>query len=224
MLRHQSELLNLDLVNQSLYSVESNWAEINHLLEVKKIGKKDDFTTIVRERLVSGYEYLDELLLKNVEPFSPSSFSQMLALNDRVHYGTDMGLRIEYSSAMKASSEQFYKRIDPIADWYTKHKKKGDHPYKLAAEVYVAIVGKPQLFVEGNHRTGNLIANWINMYYGLPPFVLSSDNAISYFAPSAEIKFFADKSTWRGKRNLPKYRNSFRNFWEGNVDDKFIQR
>jgi hypothetical protein len=54
------------------------------------------------------------------------------------------------------------------------HTRRGDHPYKLAAEAYLSIVGQPQLFTEGNHRTGSLIASWINLHAGYPPFVLWS--------------------------------------------------
>ena len=96
-------------------------------------------------------------------------------------------------------------------------------PLKAAAEVYVAVLGFPQLFIEGNHRTGNLLANWISMYYGRPPFVLSVENAVAYFKPSKEIKRFANKSTWRGRRRIPKYRASFKKFWEENIDSKFVE-
>ena len=41
-------------------------------------------------------------------------------------------------------------------------------------------------YIKGNHRTGPLIANWLMVYHGFPPFVFSVDNAIAYFAPSIE--------------------------------------
>jgi hypothetical protein len=97
-------------------------------------------------------------------------------------------------------------------------------PFNVAAEVYVAVLGFPQLFIEGNHRTGNLISNWISMYYGCPPFVLSEKNAVAYFKSSKEIKRFADKSTWRGRSRLPKYRACFKKFWEENVDSKYVEK
>jgi hypothetical protein len=70
-----------------------------------------------------------------------------------------------------------------------------------------------QQVVQATAGNGSLIASWINLHAGYPPFVLSVDNALTYFASSAEIKQFADKSTWRGRRRLPKYRKSFRAFW-----------
>ncbi len=97
------------------------------------------------------------------------------------------------------------------------------HPLKATAQVYVAALGFPQLFIEGNYRTANLISNWISMYYGQPPFVLSPEKAIAYFKPSKEIKRFVDKSTWRGRAKLPKYRNCFKKFWEQNIDSKYVE-
>ena len=66
--------------------------------------------------------------------------------------------------------------------------QRGNHPLKIAAEIYVSILGYPLLYIVGNHRTGSLIADWISVYDGFPAFVLSVENAIAYFAPSAEIK------------------------------------
>jgi hypothetical protein len=73
-----------------------------------------------------------------------------------------------------------------------------------------------------DHRTGSLIASWINPYAGLPPFVLSVDNALTYFTLSAEIKQFADRSSWHGRRRIPKYSKSFRVFWERLVELKYL--
>jgi hypothetical protein len=52
--------------------------------------------------------------------------------------------------------------------------------------------------------------------------VLSPSNAVAYFAPSAQIKRFADRSSWRGRARLPKYRKSFREFWEHHVEDGYL--
>jgi hypothetical protein len=174
--------------------------------------------------MVSAFGLLDDLVARQVHPFSRDGIGQMLMLNNRVHYGLDRGLMGEFTSAIEANAAKFHENIVPVVAWYEKHAKRGDHPLKLAAETYVAILGYPQLFIEGNHRTGSLIASWINLQAGHPPFVLSVDNAIAYFAPSAEIKRFADKSTWRGRARLPKYRKSFREFWEHHVEARYVIR
>jgi hypothetical protein len=202
--------------------VQADWPRIEAQLESRLIGRKDPFTTLLRRNMLSAYQYLDELLAREIEPFSDASISDMLALNNRVHYGTDAALIAEFQTAIAANAEKFYANIGIVAAWYRKHAARGEHPYKLAAETYVAVLGRPQLFIEGNHRAGSLIASWINLYAGYAPFVLSVDNAVAYFAPSAEIKLFADRSTWRGLARLPKYRKSFRRFWERHVEPKYI--
>jgi hypothetical protein len=158
-----------------------------------------------------------------MEPFSDKGISEILELNNVVHYGFDMKLRLEYNCAIEGNSQKFAENIEPINKWYKRHMKGEPHPLKVAAEVYVAALGFPQLFIEGNHRTGNLIANWISMYYGHPPFVLSPENAVAYFKPSKEIKRFADKSTWRGRSRLPKYRKCFKRFWVQYIDRRFVK-
>ncbi|BCL83850.1 hypothetical protein ccbrp13_63150 [Ktedonobacteria bacterium brp13] len=171
---------------------------------------------------MSAYSYLDTLLSQQIPPFSSISIEHMLRLNERVHYGIDQHLLTEYATAREATAEKFYQHIEPLQQWYERHTKRDDHPLKLAAEIYVSILGYPQLYIEGNHRTGSLIANWITVYHGFPPFVLSRDNAIAYFVPSAEIKSFVDKSIWRGGTRLPKYRKSFLTFWEHHIDSRYL--
>jgi hypothetical protein len=214
--------LDLCEIDGALLEVERDWPRIDAELQRLHIGRKDPFTAVLRNNMLSAYAYLDQLLAQNIAPFSPACFDHMLTLNDRVHYGTDTALMAEFATAIESNVDKFNAQIDPIANWYWRHAGQKDHPYKLAAETYVSIVGEPQLFIEGNHRTGSLIANWINLYAGYPPFVLSVDNAIDYFAPSAAIKQFANRSTWRGRRQLPKYRKSFRTFWENHCEKKYV--
>ena len=224
-MRKEKDILRLNLVKveQSLTIVEKNWKKIDDELDLRKIGRKDTpFNADVRAKMMSAYGVLDDLLRKGVEPFSKKSIEEMCELNNLVHYGLDSRLRQEYVKAIVANSEKYYRNIIPIIDWYENHMKKRSHPLKVAAEVYVAILGHPQLFIEGNHRTGSIISSWINMYHGYPPFVLNVKNAIPYFEPSAEIKKFANKSTWRGRSKLPKYRKSFKDFWERNIDWVYV--
>ena len=215
--------LRLEPIVSSLKTVETHWWEIDDELDRRGIGRKDTpFDAVVKTRMVSAYGYLDDLLRERIPPFSIESMEPMLLLNQRVHYGTDHRLLSEYRNAVEATSEKFYQHIVPIQEWYERHRKRGKHPLKLAAEIYVRILGYPQLYVEGNHRTGSLIANWISVYYGFAPFVLSADNALAYFAPSMEIKSSVDKTTWRGQARLPKYGKSFHQFWEKHIDNRYL--
>lgn len=215
---------NLANVEKSLLDVEKNWKKIDDELDREKLGRRDTFDSVIRRRMMDAYTYLDTQLRLEVEPFSSEGISEILELNNIIHYGFDLKLRLEYNQAIVANSEKFCENIVPIEKWYRKQMKGDPHPLKTAAEVYVAVLGFPQLFIEGNHRTGNLISNWISMYYGHPPFVLNVRNAIAYFKPSKEIKRFADKSTWRGRARLPKYREAFKEFWEKNIDDKYVEK
>ena len=88
----------------------------------------------------------------------------MLALNERMHYGEDSTLRQEFAAAIDSNIDKFNVQMEPIAEWYARHAGHGEHPCKLAAETYVSIVGQPQLFIEGNNRTGSLIASWIKLF------------------------------------------------------------
>lgn len=215
--------LRLEHIASTLKTVEMHWTEIDDELDRRGLGRKDTpFNAVVRMRMMSAFSYLDDLLREQIPPFSAASIEPMLLLNHRVHYGTDAQLLAEYKKAREATAEKFYQNIGPIQQWYEKHIKLGKHPLRLAAEIYVSILGYPQLYIEGNHRTGSLIANWISVYYGFPPFVLSADNAVAYFAPSTEVKNFANKSTWRGQSQLPKYRKSFLSFWEKHIDTRYL--
>lgn len=214
--------LNLETIASSLTTVELHWTEIDDELAQRGIGRKDTFDAVLKMRMLSAFGYLDDQLLEQTPPFSPASIEPMLLLNERVHYGTDQQLLAEYTRAREATAEKFHQQIGTIQQWYEQHSARGQHPLRLAAEVYVSVLGYPQLYIEGNHRTGSLIANWISVYYGFPPFVLSAENALAYFAPSIEIKHFADKSTWRGQARLPKYRKSFLHFWESHIDTRYL--
>ena len=215
--------LNLDAVNRSLLEVENAWPLIDDELDKRQIGRRDTpFDAVVRERMLSAYAHIDSLLEQRIPPFSTEGMLEMFVLNNRIHYGTDRYLMHEYRKAIDATYEKFQVQILPLKKWYDRHEL--DHPIKLSAEIYVGILGFPQLFIEGNHRCGVLIGDWINMYFGYPPFVLSPENAAAYFEPSSEIKRFTHKSTWRGRNRIPKYHRVFREFWETHIDKKYIQK
>ncbi len=214
--------LDLQAIDDALRGIQDHWADIDAELQNQGIGRKDPFTPVVRTHMLCAYRYLDELVAERTDPFSKSGRAAWLELNNRVHYGTDAALRKEFAKAIEANDEKYARNVGPIFGWCEKHTARGDSTDKLAAEVYVSVLGQPQLFIEGNHRTGSLIASWINLAANKPPFVLSVDNAIAYFAPSAEIKHFADRSTWRGRARLPKYRKAFAEFWQQHVEAKYL--
>jgi hypothetical protein len=221
---HQARRVRLDLVaiDDALGQVEQSWPRIEAGLRDLGIGHKDPFSASIRDNMRLAFAHLDELLALEIEPFTDQGMDQMLMLNNIVHYGLDPTLMAQFAMAIEATIDKFNTGIDVLARWHARHTARGDPALKLAAETYVSILGQPQLFVEGNHRTGSLIASWINLRAECPPFVLTPTNAIAYFAPSAEIKRFGDQSTWRGRRRLPKYRKVFGEFWAAHVDARFV--
>ena len=50
------------------------------------------------------------------------------------------------------------------------------------------MLSTPQLFIEGNHRTGVLVISQILMSAGRPPVVLSVANARAYFEASTALR------------------------------------
>ena len=92
---------------------------------------------------------------------------------------------------------------------YEHHK--GESAWKRAAGVYIRVLSEPQLFIEGNHRTGALIMSYILVKSSRPPFVLTVDNAKAYFDPSTLIS----KTSKRGLVMLfrmPKLKKQFAAF------------
>lgn len=70
------------------------------------------------------------------------------------------------------------------------------HPtvWRRAAAVYAQVLSEPQLFFEGNHRTGALLMSHVLLRGGQPPLVLTQHNAKAYFDPSSLVKGYRKRS------------------------------
>ena len=212
--------LRLRRIEEELRDVQRHFASINAVLR----SRRDDFTDNVRQNMLAAYEFLDSIVHDSVDLFSDQGLEALLQLNHLVLLGKGYDSRA-FSRHISATRQQFFNNfrhyVKPIRRWYRKHET--ENPYKVASQVYVGVLSQPQLFQEGNHRTGSLIASGILLQSGCPPFVLTRQNAVAYFDPSSEIKF-TDKRTVRGKLRLPKYRRRFWDFLQQNVSTKFVRR
>lgn len=212
--------LRLRRIDEELRDVQRHFSSINAALNLRR----DDFTDFVRLNMLAAYEFLDVVVHDGVDLFSEEGLEALLRLNHLVLLGQDYDSRA-FSRHISATRERFFPNFEqyvkPIHRWYRKHET--ENPYKVASQVYIGVLSRPQLYQEGNHRTGSLIASGILLQGGCPPFVLTRQNAIAYFNPSSEIKF-TDKRTIRGKLRLPKYRRRFREFLQDNVSQKFVRR
>lgn len=211
--------LRLGRIERALTDIQRHFSSINAALKLRR----DDFTDDVRRNMLAAYEFLDAIVRDGVDLFSDQGLEALLQLNHLVLLGRGYDSRA-FGRHISATREQFFANfrqyVKPIRRWYRKHGTA--NPFKVAAQVYIGVLSYPQLYQEGNHRTGSLIASGILLQSGLPPFVLTRQNAIAYFNPSSEIKF-TDKRTVRGKLRLPRYRRQFREFLQRNVSVKYIR-
>jgi hypothetical protein len=216
----------LEKIEESYNRVLKNWHEIDNALEITKVGRKDQpFDKALMENMLIAWDYIDYFIKKkDYSLLSNRGGPDMLEVNHRVHYGTNDPLRYEYKKAIKATTEKFSRQVVPIRKYYKKKMKLDTSAYHIAAEIFISIVGMPQLYIEGNHRSGSIIASWVNLMNEKPPFVLTVENAVAFFKPAMEIKKFDKKSLWRSMTKLPKYKQDFKTFWKSHCDMSFVKK
>jgi hypothetical protein len=143
----------------------------------------------VRQNMLTAYEFLDAVVDDNLDLFNDEGLEALLQLNHLVLLGSGYDPHA-FGRHITLTRQQFFinflRCVKPLRRWYRKHET--ENPYKVASQVYVGVLSQPQLFQEGNHRTGSLIASGILLQNGCPPFVLTRQNAHAYFNPSSEIK------------------------------------
>lgn len=207
--------LDLDRIEASLYEVKNNFEALNE----KLLMRREPLTDQIIGNLLEGYAYVDQLLEDRVEVFSPSGLDHILELNHLVLCGSSARVRLEYGPHLLETRRRFAEGIDEIADWYERKRHKS--ATRRAAGVYVLSVSQPQLFLEGNHRTGALVASYILVQEGLPPFVLTPKNAVAYFNPSTLIKYRHKEKFFDRQYYLKKYRRGLQEFFEETLDKRF---
>lgn len=208
--------LDLAKVEDSLRQVQREFPKINALLK----SKRDTMSDIVVENMLLGYRRVDEALAQSRALFSSQGLDELLELNHIVLCGEDAELRREYHRHITATRERFYDskkfNISHVLKWYRKHAQ--ESVWKRAAGVYIRILSQPQLFIEGNHRTGALIMSYLLGLDREPPFVLSVKNARAYFDPSTLIKS-TEKNSTDELVKLPHMKRNFARFLQSQSAD-----
>jgi hypothetical protein len=178
--------LNLTAIEASLRAVQDDFDRINRTLSTPR----DPMTDSVRRNMMAGYRMVDEALASGFDPFELGYSQWLLELNTCVLCGPDIEKRREFSMHVAATGQHFYDQegagIGGLIDWLAHHRD--DNVWFRAAGVYVYILSRPQLYIEGNHRTGSLIMSYMLAREAKPPFVLSVENAKAYFDPSTLVK------------------------------------
>ncbi len=178
--------LDLAAIEGCLRRVQANFDRINEQLRDARDPLRDD----VIANLMTGYERVDQALAAGVDLFALGNSRRLLELNTLVLFGIRDGDDPEYRQYEDATERKFYDDQDggigDLMNWWQRHHT--DCVWQRAAGVYVRILSSPQLYIEGNHRTGALIMSYILARDGKPPFVLTVENARAYFDPSSVIK------------------------------------
>jgi len=177
-------------------------------------------TDEVLNNVLEGYALIDDYVARGVDLFDLQQVNLMLEINATVLCGRDPARRVEFAQHLAATEEHFFNNVEggikDLFNWYSAYHS--ESVWKRAAGVYVRILSKPQLFIEGNNRSGSLIVSYLLMRAGQPPFVLTLDNAEGYFNPSSVIRNSA-KHGVKALYELPKIKKKYAAFLHEQVLD-----
>jgi hypothetical protein len=177
--------LDLDRIEAGLRAVEDELARINAELGLALEPLEERVIT----NMMDGYALVDQLARAGVDVFTPGQSAQLLELNIRVLCGIDPVERMRFDRHIEATRSRFYDHpgggMGALAQWVKLYR--GQEAVSFAAGLYFRVISEPQLFVEGNHRTGFLLMNLELLRSGQPPFVLCPENAPALFAITAGL-------------------------------------
>lgn len=217
MFRHR---IDLDRVAGRLREVQAEFPKINDILQ----SKRDTLSDEIVEQMLDGYRYVNVLLAGQVDVFKLGELHHLLELNNLVLCGTEPSVRRRFHRHIEATEAHFYNDegggIRDVMEWYGRHTN--ENAWRRAAGVYIRVLSEPQLFVEGNHRTGALIMSYILVREGCPPFVLSLDNAQGYFDPSTLVRSFR-KYTMSMMLRMPGQKKYFAQFLREHTDRESLK-
>jgi hypothetical protein len=211
---------NLKAIERSLRHVQREFPQINTNLR----SRRDSMTDEVLDNMMSGYAFVDWAVADDTNLLDPQYVAGLLELNHIVLCGCDTNSRREHRKHIQATAQRFYTQdefnIDDILRWHREHTY--ESAWKRAAGVYVRILSQPQLYIEGNHRTGALLMSYILGRDGKAPFVLTVENALAYFDPSSLIKE-TNKTPTTLLMKLPRMKKRFARFLEAQADGQYLE-
>jgi len=152
-------------------------------------ARRDSLDSRLIDGMMAGYGSIDRLVADGIDVLAVGNSRHLLELNRLVLCGRPDEGEGGYAAHLAATERRFYEErhggIADLVEWSQIHA--GDPVWTRASGVYTRILSKPQLFIEGNHRTGALVMSYVLLRAGEPPFVLSVENAAPYFDLSTAI-------------------------------------
>jgi hypothetical protein len=211
--------LDLAAIEASLRDLQLKFPRINQSLE----SRRDSMDETMVGNMMAGYALVDNLIAQRIDPLEMGHHSALLEINALVLCGTDERRRAQAKSHLTATERRFYEQVGggirDVVEWYALHR--GECPWNRAAGVYIRILSEPELFIEGNHRSGVLVMSFILAREGHPPFVLTAQNAKGYFDSSAVITSTHKKSITMLYR-MPQIKRNLANFLKEEADPKYL--
>ena len=187
-------------------------------------SRRDSMAEEVFQNMMAGYAFIDQAIRDHTDLLHPEYVASLLELNHIVLCGLDPKERREHRKHIQATTQRFYEQevfnIDHLLRWYRDHRR--DSSWKRAAGIYVRILSQPQLYFEGNHRTGALIMSYVLARDGKAPFVLTVQNAQAYFDPSSLIKE-THKTPATLLMKLPRMKKRFAHFLEAHANPQYLE-
>jgi hypothetical protein len=212
-------MLNLPAIETSLRELQRKFPQINKEL----FDRRDPLDDEVLENMLEGYAMVNRLILDGGDIFAMGQLHHWLDLNAVVLCGSDAAVRTHYHRLMEATESRFYEQpgggIRDIMDWYDLHR--GKNVWRRATGVFIRLLSDPQLFIEGNHRTGALVMSYLLAREGRPPFVLSANNAREFFNPSSVIKK-TKKRSMSMRLQMPGLGRAFADYLERQANPSFL--
>jgi hypothetical protein len=211
--------LNLGAIESSLRAVQQAFPLINRDL----IPHREKMTEEILANMLAGYTYVDGAIQRGTDFFSFGNVRHLLELNTLVLCGTDPDTRKQFAQHIRATEKQFYEQdgggIGSLVEWLDHHHD--ESPWKRAAGAYIQLLSQPQLFIEGNHRTGALVMSYLLARENRPPFVLTVDNAKAYFDPSTLVRKTRKQSMAMLIR-LPKLKKRFAKLLQEDANGEYL--
>ena len=191
------KFFDIEKIDQNFKLVIADFDRINRIIDCKR----DKFDSLIAGNMLHAYNHINNHLASMPDK-AILSWKDMLELNIIVHLGVHPDARNEYYGFIRHTEERFVARFPSLMKWYERHEYHEADPYKVAAGLYVKILAHPQLFVEGNHRTGSLIIDYYLLIKGKDPFVLTPHNAVEFFNLASDVKFEKDDIRSKFKRAI----------------------